>query len=417
MTHRTHVALLALALLSLAACRASSEVRSSELRDMVNEGRFEEAVREASRRYEAAPDDPEAEEDFRQTTIAYLLEAGRRLTFEDRDVEALEVYQRVLDLDPEQPQGRAWYDKTRIKLATTWSQEAQELHADDDLPGARAAYQRCLTYDPDNLDAEKGVYRIDVQVHYREGLSEDYYNDGLAALREVRLFIAASRFGYASKYRDEDAKSERRVREVNRELSKVFTDRGEHLVAEGFYAAARTEYRMAIRLDAANTLAQTGLDSMSVEAAAHELLKAGKMWVLREEFDKAEEDLEKGLAMTAVQQAAFEEVLGTIDEARVAAIYTSALNLERDFRLEEALTVYNRLLEQREYYQDARTRASSLEETISEVHELYAEQLPRAASDQQRLEFLRRIDFLWPEYLDVQDRIDALAGEGEGQGD
>jgi len=413
MTYRTHVRLLLPTLLSLAACRSSSEVQSSELRDMVSEGRFEEAVREASRRYEAAPNDSRAEENFRQVTIAYLLEAGRRLTFEDRDKEALEVYKRILDLDPEQPQARVWHEKTRLKLADTWSTLALELHAEDYLLGAREAYERCLTYDPGNPDAQKGIYGVDVQIHYREGLSVDYYNDGLEALRDVQLFIAASRFDYAGKYREDDAKSERRVREVNRELSKTFSDRGDGLVAEGFFAAARTEYRMAVQLDEANTVARTGLESMMVEAEAHELLKAGKMWVLREEFDKAEEDLESGLALTAMQQAEFEEVLASIDEARVAGIYTNALNLERDFRLEDALAVYHKLLGLREYYQDARTRASSLEETIAQVRELYDEQLPKAATDEERLTLLRSIDLLWPEYLDVQDRIDALAVEGQ----
>jgi len=381
---------------------------------MVIEGRFEEAVREASRRHEAAPNDSQAEENFRQVTIAYLLEAARRLTFEDRDEEAFEVIRRALVLDPEQPQAMVWYDKTRLKLATTWLQTGQEMHAEDDLLGAREAFENCLTYDPQNLDAEKGIYGINVQLHYREGLSVGYYNEGLEALRNVRLFIAASRFGYAGKYRAGDPKPKRRVREVNRELSKNFADRGDRLVEDGFFAAARTEYRMAVQLDADNTAAQTGFESMSVEAAAHELLKSGKMWVLRGEFDKAEKKLESGLAMTAMQQAAFTAVMATIGEARLAVTYTSALNLERDFRLEDALAVYKRLLEGREYYQDARTRASTLEETVSQVHELYEEQLPKAASDDEALELLRRIDFLWPEYLDVQDRIDALAAKGEG---
>jgi len=208
---------------------------------MVSEGRFEEAVREASRRYEAAPNDPEAEENFRQTTIAYLLEGGRRLTFEDRDEEALEVYQRILDLDPDQPQALVWFDKTRMKLARIWSAKGQEFHAEDDLESAREAYERCLIYDPQDPDAQKGIYGVDMQIHYREGLSVEYYNDGLEALREVRLFIAASRFDYSTKYGEDDGKPERRVREVNRELSKTFAERGDSLVAEGFFAAARTE--------------------------------------------------------------------------------------------------------------------------------------------------------------------------------
>jgi len=108
----------------------------------------------------------------------------------------------------------------------------------------------------------------------------------------------------------------------------------------------------------------------------------------------------------------FHALIDTIDDRRIQAAYENALTFEHDFRYREAIVGYRRILEERQYYEDTRTRLSDLERTVAQVEELYAS-LATLGSPEEELETLRAIDLLWPEYEDVQARIDALEGDGE----
>lgn len=399
------------------ACQATAVRPVDEVRSLLDEGRYREAVELAARQAEESPDDPRAQTTHRGASVAYLLEAGRRLSFQDDDVPALEAFEQAHDLDPEASEPIEWIDKTKEKLADRWSRTANERQADDDLPGALDAYEESLRYSPDDSDTVEQILQVKGILAYREGLSQDYYNQGLRAWRDIELWIAASRFDYAGKYRDDDEKPRRRVREVKREIAARGAERGQLLEEAGMYAAARTEYRIAHMLDEDNPEALDGLERMTIEAEAHGLLRRGEMWIRRGQWVEAIATLTEGMALTAVQQERFRALLDSIDDARIDASYQDARDLEEDFLYEQAIERYAEVLEARGFHDDARSRHDYLVGTVAEVERLYAEASTRA-SPEAELALLRNIQVLWPEFRDVQARLDALIAAGvKSQGD
>jgi len=398
---------LALPLLA-GACRGADAQRARE-RDvhyLVQQERFEDALEVAHAAYRAKAT-AKSEEEYRLASTAYLLSRARRQTLENEDEAALETLEEAQRIAPDSEQVAQWLRKTHDKLAGRWFDLARERHADDDLAGAVEAYEKALLYDPEHQEALGGILRVGIQLQYREGLAEKYYNEGLVALRDYELRLARSRFTYAHKYREQDPKPVRRVSQVQVGIARDMVEHAADLEAAGYYAAARTEYRLARALDRENELAAQGFEHMDVEARAERLFEKGEMWRLRKGWDKAEEYLREGQALTVLQKDRFQESLDGIHEDRIRARYLQALNLERDFRYEEAVEVYRTLLDEVEFFEDSRARLTSLEATIAEVRELHA-RLPETEDPEELRALLLRIDALWPEYEDVEQRLQAL---------
>ncbi|MDA1265508.1 MAG: hypothetical protein O2816_10565 [Planctomycetota bacterium] len=396
-----------------AACQSRGAGDEASIKYLVGQGDYKTALTRAQTSFEANPDDAAVAADYRLASVAFLLARGREATFEGRDEEALADFEQAVALDPTAEQAEQWRVKTSRKLSDRWYLLAREKHASDRLNEAGKAYEVALDYDRENESALAGLYRVGVQLGYREGLSEDYYNEGLSALRERSLHVSKSRFSYADKYQDGDGKPARRIEEVDRALSMEFLDRGLELEEQGFYAAAGAEYRVAKRLDEKNVAAFEGQARMLIEAEAHELLKGGQMWIRRGEFDKAVTAFEQGKALTKVQGEQFEEEITSIADLRAGASYEQAINYEHDFRFVEATQAYQKLLDERGFYKDVRARLTRLEQVIVEVQTLYASLA--SAEDAAALKvILERIDVLWPEYRDVQQRLDAMGGEAGG---
>ena len=408
-------ALTLLTLLPLAACRATDTgTEAHTVRYLVAQGEYKDALRQAHEAWLLAPDDAAADEDYRFASVALLLERGRRATFEDHDEQALKDFEQALELAPDSHEAQSWVYKTRTKLSDRWYRLARDRHASDRLFDAADAYEKALDYDSDNMDALQGLYRVGMQLAHREGLAKDYYNEGLEALRDVKLEIARSRFDYADKYStEEDSRGESRAakrrREVDTALAQRFVASALDLEEQGYFAAARGEYRIALTRDPDNRAAKEGYARMQNEAQVLEVYKAGEMAIRRGEFDNAVEILQAGRSQTAVQQDRFDELLGEIDDLRTKAAYEQGLNYEHDFRLNEAAQVYRDILAERDFYEDVRARLTSVEELIAQVEELYAS---LDGLEGEELEAtLTKIELLWPEYRDVEQRLESLRAE------
>lgn len=401
---------LCLTTLFLVACQATVETSASRsVQYLVAAGDFRGAVTMARDAWQAAPQDQGAVEDYRFATVAFLLERGRSHTFAGRDEEALVDFREAERLDPQAEQAAQWAEKTRIKLSESWFARARDHHTSDRLLLAAEAYEKALDYNYDNMEALEGLFRIGVQLGYRDELSDDYYNEGLGALRQEDLHVAGSRFDYSGKYRYGDERPTKRRAEVDVALAGSFAKGGLNLEEQGLYAAARVEFRIAIGLDADNQTAREGFERMRIEAEAHELYKRGEMWIRRGEYDQAHSTLLSGRELTSVQQDRFDELLGEIDDYRTAAEYEIGLNFEYDFMYVEAAETYRELLEERSFYEDVRARLTRLDGVIAQTQELYSGLDSLSGEDLQ--EALLQIDVLWPEYLDVQERLESLDGE------
>lgn len=380
------------------------------IQDAVRRGRFEEAVRVAGELQQKNPGDPEFEELHRMTTVAYYLSQAREATFRDDDVEAMVWLEDARQIAPEDPMVDEWIHKTRGKLADRWSTLGQEAYASDDLLTALEAYQKALEYEPNDVSALSSLAELTLVINYRDGLGIRYYRDGVTALSDYWLDRAKRDFMVSRKYDEENSRAERRISDVDRLLSDQRVAVAQGLAADGLYAAAVNEFKLAKALDPTNGEAQEGIDQFAAEAQAAQVLRDVQMNIYRREFEVAETLIEQGEALTRLQHEAFQEARESIREARLQALYDSALTFEHDQLFPEAIAGYDELLEATDFYKDARARRHTLQDYVQQAARYYG--LAMAESDpEKKLEHLRAIEEIWPEYEDVEAIVEGLLAD------
>jgi len=398
------VALAALALAS--ACQSQrSRSASDEVNWLVSHGRYEQAVRRAAELARERGDDPKASELWRMASVAWRLERGRRLTFENQDVEALEEFETALALAPDAQQSRAWVSATLDKLAGRWVDRAIAAHAADDLDDAVRCYELALSYRSGERLANEGLARALLQLNYRRGMGESYYERGIKALSDFWLEQAAHHFSSTLKYdTNERAQLRRSQTATLRAENRVLI--GADLEEEGQFAAARNEYRIATLFDPEHAEARAGLERTRIEERASEFLREADRRILKADFDAAQAALEEGEALTQRQAALFASERERLLDARLNAQYEAVRTIESDHRYEEAIAAYDALLANtpQGFYKDAIARRDSLADSVARAQATYDE--AAAVEDlARRVSLLRQVLLVYPEYKDTRARL------------
>lgn len=394
------------AILAVGCAAERMDVRD-EVRDLVGHGSYEEAVRMAADAAARAPADLELERLHRDASVAYLLEQGRRLSFDDHDEEALEKLVAARALDPESKQVADWIEKTNSKIAERWLDDALELHAKDDIDGALAAYESSLRYAPGERDALSGRDLCLAILDHRAGLGRTYFDEGLQALAAYWLEQARSRFSYAHKYKPEDPRTGSRKSEVEELLASERVSLGRQAESEHTFGAALAEYRIALVLEPGNAEAKAGVERARTELDVAALLARASMEVVRGRFDLATGLVEEAAAKTGAQKDQCEGAFAAIREARLERAYQAALALERDHRYEESVTAYAEILANADFYKDVIARKDMVEEYVHLAWELYG-QAAAEPDPAAKLGILQRIRAFWPDYKDIEEQIKAL---------
>ncbi len=392
----------------LASCASDSAGRvRADVDDKIGHGEFGAALMEAAKFHKENPDNEVARDLHRKARGAWLLNKGRDLTFMDKDDEALEIFREVRDLVPEMEQAQQWVTKTENKLGTHWTNIGLELHAADNLPAAMEAYNKALSYLPDDVSATSGLATARFLSDYREGVGSGYYTNGVRALSEYYLQQASNAFEKVLKYKEKDRQSTERRNQVQVMLAEQRVHLATELEAEGLYGAARHEFKMAIDLDPDNSKAVEGEARASKEAQAKILLSNAEMQVLRGKFDEARAMLAEGAELSEVQDELFEGALAGIDSAIHEQMYVGALDLYRDGDYQGAVDAFDELLKVTDYYKDTRTRRDNLAGDIQSAQERY-DLAMKAETDEERLRYLREIEVFWTNYKDIQAQIHRL---------
>jgi tetratricopeptide (TPR) repeat protein len=405
--HLRACAAAALVALLAGACATEHRTVASEVRSLVDHGHYKEAVQKSADAAAAAPSDESLQELHREASVAYLLEQGRRLTFQDKDEEALVAIQQALAIDPTSREALDWLDKTNRKLTRRHLTDALELHAKDQIEEALEDYEKALVYEPADKDALTGR---DLCLHilkHRAGLGVSYFDEGVRALSDYWLEQARSRFSYSYKYRPDEPRTRDRKVQVEKLLAEQRLSTGKGFEDVQKFGAARNEYRIALLLDPSNPDARTGLERAQTELEVTALLDRAGMHVVRGQFDEAARLVQEAAAKTQVQKDQVEGEMATIREARLEQEYTDALVLEHDYRYDEAVQKYTELLEKTQFYKDVIARRDTLQEYIRLAADLYAKAAAEADSTK-KLEYLQQIRVFWPEYKDVQAQIAEL---------
>lgn len=400
-------------LLLLAACASTSKDEKDTVEWLVIHGRYEEAVARAAADAQAHPNDEHAKLVHRDATVALLLERGRKLSFDDRDTEALAKFEEANRLAPERPEPLTWIQKTRNKLADHYLEQGLELHASDRLEAAVDSYEKALEYDPGNRSALVGQAEATFAINYRAGLGKGYYESGLHSLSAAWIEQARGEFKKADKYMD-GPQIDLRNKQVAVDLAAQRTTVAQGLEQDGKYEAARYEYRFATALDPDNAAAKEGKMRAEVEAHVAQLLRDADMEVKRGREESALAKVEEASRLTVAQKERCEGMKNRVQEARYERIYREALAFERDGKYSDAVASYDELLKIAAYYKDALTRKETLEDFIVRADRLY---LAAAAETdaQKKLDVLRQIQQFWPDYKDVGDQVRELVKQTHPQ--
>lgn len=394
----------------VASCQSTEQAPRSKdpVADLILHGKYAEAVTLAKRDVDEHPGKERYETRWRQATIAYLMEQGRRATFEDLDDEALAYFEQAREIDPQDLTVRSWIEKTREKLSERWLERALQLHSEGNLEAAVGAYELALVHTPGHVAAVRGMMEATLQINYRAGLAEDYYNQGVRTLHDYALERSRRSFAIVNKYQDETLERvDKRRGQVERYLADERAAVAMSLEMKGLFDAARNEYRLCLSLDANHADAQAGFERMDRESKAATMLRDARLKVLRSDFEGAKRLVAKGIELSELQDEEFEGVLVDVDAARVERLYQDALNLEKDYKYRRAIESYQALIDEFEYYRDALARKGTLEDYIKKAPRYYAE--AEAESDPEiKLRLFKASRDMWPEYKDVEDRIAEL---------
>jgi tetratricopeptide (TPR) repeat protein len=393
--------------LALTACKSSAEAsgRDLVLREARN-GRFEEALAVSKRLLDATPGDPRLVALHRDVQVALRLDRARDQVFREELSAALETLQEAAALAPDNEVVRAWIRKTRLQLADVWLDRAAALSGTDRLEEVEAAYETVLEHDPGNSTAVEGLARTLLLMNYRSGQSFTYFKQGLGGFRRLQLEQARRDFQISNEYRENDPARERAA-QVEEHLAAERLEQAEQFERDGYWFAARNEYRMALLIDPRNDAARQGLDRMDRETRASTSLGEADMEIRRGELEGAQETLEEVAVLTEAQQDSVTLLQAGIEERGHEQIYERALSLEEDYRYPEAVAVYDELLAVAPTFRDADLRKATLEEWISASEDFYQRALS-ATSEAEAAQYLRSIQVIWPEYKDAAERLEAL---------
>lgn len=407
------VACCAVVALLAGGCSASGEGRRrdgsvSELRELVRNGQFEAAVLRADELAAANQGNQAFADARRDTLVALMLERARRLSFDDQDDAALEQAEAALDLDPASGAAEAWRQRIIDKLSHVWFIRGRDAHASGEYLAAAEGYHKALLYNPENKLAVSQLAELELMIGWRKDQSATYYNGGVRAFASARLPESRSGFESSRKYDDGDiARTERRLAEVNRERALGQKHLAEEQAAAAYWRSARRSIQIALELDPELEGGAALRDSYGIEADVADLRRKANLARLRGDFERARTVLAEARALSQKQIEEIDAELLSISEAEADKQYELALDLEYDFRFEEAVAAYRVLLTKREFYKDAHARVGTLEDAIRDAAELY-EKAEAATSNEQRIDLYRQIELIWPEYRDVRDRLDAL---------
>lgn len=392
------------------ACSAPSRSVPDEVRYRVAHGQYAEAVQLAADAAAKSPGDAELAAAHRGASVAFMVEQGRRLTFEDKDEDALVWFGRALEVDPQSKVAADWRDKTNRKLAVRWLDVALELHAKDEIDAALAAYETSMRYAPADTSALTGRNLALMVLSHRVSLGHTYFDDGLHALADYWLELARSRFTYAHKYQPTDERTADRKKQVETVLAdqRVAIAKDRESAAE--FGAARIEYRLALALDPENAEAKAGVERTKVEMEVNTLLTRASMDIARGRFDTATKFVEEAAAKTVAQKDLCQGKLDAIREARLEKEYLAAIAMERDYRYEDAARAFGEILAKTPFYKDAIARRDTAQEYVRLANDLYAK---AAATEDKaaRLALLQQIRVFWPAYRDTEAQIEALTKE------
>jgi tetratricopeptide (TPR) repeat protein len=399
-----------LAGLGLPACQPAAAYHLEEGKAALARADYESALFHYRQAQEVAPGDAEIAQHVKDAQILALRDEARQLVFGDKDEEALEVLDRVLELRPQDKLARDWQDKARRKLADRKSRMGDTFFFLHDLENALQSYHDAFKYVPGFGPAEEGVKLVAADYERRRKKANDHYVEGVRALAE-RLFGQTYYHMFNSLANDPS-------REGAEEKKKVATQR---LMQKRYSAAleserlkawrsALTEYRsIRVRVPDYPGIGER-IEAMEREVQAEELARKAERLMTRGDTTGAIELLEKAMETTGRDRLRMSELVAAARDKETEAAFLRGKDLEYDHKYPEALEAYRAIEQRSPGYSNVRTRISYYEETLKLVEQSYQNGLQAEAAGERdkAIGFYRDVQAALPNYKDAPERLEKL---------
>jgi len=359
-----------LALLGAVGCQTnrSAESRSQQFMERAN---YYQAYRVLVDEYgkETVDTDPR----FRGVRVGYLLELGTEHVFNNHEYTAIETFEEVLAINPDDPRAKQWIEKAQEKLAGKAAQRGDEHERSGELLEALMAYDEALDHVANFPRALAGIESVAKTVKSRQERAEDHYTRGVAALGEQLYPETWYEMVNAVTLDPKMVKATQKRDVAHDHLLASRFQSAVDLEEAGYHAAALTEYQTIQQQDPTFEGINQRVEHMRREAKVDALVRDAEMAVLKRDFDKAREALDEAYETTITQKHRVVELQILVKEGYSEDLYQKARICQFENRKEDALALFKKIDEDwsGEGFKDVKTWISSLEAELAEARAGY----------------------------------------------
>ena len=395
----------------LAACAGTS--RPAALAKVDKElklGRFDLAYQELRKGIAKNPRNQDLRSLEKPLRVRALLSKAQDLLFLDRPEEALPLLARAQTLDPSYKPVHDWLDKAREKLARLKVAEGNDFLQRGKLEKSLAAYQRALSVKGEDREALQGLREVSEIFAGKRDKAKDHYRLALHALDNEDFDSARYHASIALEQDPSLSEAKRLIGRADIALAEASRKHAMELAKEKHWgAAAKAMSRAAELAD------EAGLDwaakareealQFADEAKGNSYLNEARLFIEKKQFDKAEELVAQARPFCKRDLLPLNETLSDLRVKRASKLGDEALDILREGKLEEALSLY-RTLQKMEPEGLWKDKASQLSDRIRRAKELYqkALKLEQRGKLAEAIPLLRECVALYPAYRDVAMR-------------
>ena len=176
---------------------ASPNVHFAEAQALYGNADYYQAYQAVLLAREQDPDNAEIERAYWVFRHGYLLSEAQRLVFSNQEHLALDLIEKILALDPDDPIALRWKGKAYDKLANRAVDEGDRMIGGGDLAGALVAFDRALKYDPGSIRAREGIDKLSETWTRQQDQARTHFVDGVRALGDYQYRRTSYHLGIA----------------------------------------------------------------------------------------------------------------------------------------------------------------------------------------------------------------------------
>lgn len=360
---------------------------------------------------EADPNDEGLRQQLEELRAAYCLRKGQELVFADEDWLAVQEFERVLVADPENAAAKVWKGKALQKLAERAVAAGDDARARGKLDEAIEKYHQAQVYVPGMPEAEQGARLVSEVFAARREKGHANYLQGMRAQAGGRFGQTQYHMQIALENDPSLSAAEEREHIARRQLAEERLRQAQLAEERGLFDTALREYKVvAGEFPALTPDLEAKIAAMEREVEAAAKLDQGAVLVQRGDFARARVLLEQAYQASVAQRPVISEQLVALREADLDRRYIAALDLELDYRYEDALAAFRAIDASWPGQLDVRTRIQNLESALELAREAQAkgEEAEAAGNLEAALSAYREALTYVPKFSDLPQRVDAL---------